>query len=85
MVERKQFYMEVVDEVLSCPTGNLSASEAARKVALVCGIIIADCDNAKIKVTVYSRLRAARAMNDFIVDVPIEPLYVCVGVPFFDR
>ena len=73
MIERKQFYMEAVDEVLSCPTGNLSAAEAARKVALVYGITIADCDSAKIKVTVYSRLRAARAMNEFVVDVPIEP------------
>ena len=73
MVERKQFYKEAVDEVLSCPTGNISAAEAARKVALVYGITIADYDSAKIKVTVYSRLRAARAMNEFVVDVPIEP------------
>jgi hypothetical protein len=72
MFERKQFYMEVVDEVLSCPTRNLIASEAARRVALVYGINIADCDSAKIKVTLYSRLRAAIAMNDFVVDVPIE-------------
>ena len=35
MVERKQFYKEAVDQVLSCQTGNLSASEAARRVALM--------------------------------------------------
>jgi len=59
--------------VLSCPAGYLTASEATRQVALVYNINIADCDKAKRKVTVNSRLRAARAMNDFVVDVPIEP------------
>ena len=55
MVERKQFYMEAIDEVLSCPPGNLNASKTSRRVALVYGINIADSDNAKIKVTVYSQ------------------------------
>ncbi len=35
IVERKQFYIEAADDVLSCPTGNLIASEAARRVAMV--------------------------------------------------
>ena len=60
MVEMKQFYNEAVDEVLSCPTRNLSAANAARRVAFVYNINILECDKAKIEMTVYSRLRAAK-------------------------
>ncbi len=57
ITERKQFYNEAVDSVLSCSTGNLSGLEAARRVALVCGINIAECDKAKIRVAMSNRLR----------------------------
>ena len=73
MVERKQFYKEAVDQVSSCQTGNLSAAEAARRVALMYAINILECDKAKIKVTVYSRLRAAKLMDDIVVVVPVIP------------
>jgi len=39
----------------------------------VYNINIADFDKAKMTIIVNNRLRAARAMNDFVVDVPIEP------------
>jgi len=76
MVERNQFYEEAVDQVLSCQTGNLSASEAARRVALMYDINILECDKAKIKVTIYSRIRAAKSMDDVVVVVPSEPVDV---------
>ncbi len=63
MVGRRQFYKEAVYQELSCPTGNLSSTESARRVALLHDIIIADCDNAKIKVIIYCRLRGAKAME----------------------
>jgi hypothetical protein len=74
MVERKQFHKESVDQALSCKTGDLSASEAARRVALMYNINIVECDKAKIKVTVYSRIRASKALDDIDVVVPSEPV-----------
>jgi hypothetical protein len=72
MIERKQFYKEAVDHVSNYPTGNLSASEATRRVAMLYNINIPDCDRAKIRVTVCSRLRASKAMGEFVADLPIE-------------
>ena len=73
ITERKQFYNEAVDLVLNCPTGNLSGPEAARRVGLMYGINIAECDKAKIRVAMSNRLRSARAIAGFLVDVTSEP------------
>ena len=66
MVERKQFYKEDVDQVLSYQAGNLSASEVPRRVALMYDINTLECDKAKIKVTIHSRLRAAKSMDNIV-------------------
>ena len=36
-------------------------------------INIVECDKAKIKVTVYSRIIAIKALDDIVVVVPSEP------------
>jgi hypothetical protein len=72
MIERKQFYKEAVDHVSNYPTGNLSASEVARRVAMLYNINIPDCDRAKIRVTVCSRLRSSKAMDELFMDLPSE-------------
>ena len=74
ITERKQFYNEAVDLVLKCPTGNLSGPEAARTVAMVYGINIAECDKARIRVPMNNRLRSARTIAGFIADVTSEPI-----------
>ncbi len=75
ITEMKQFYKEAVDLVLNCPTGNLSGLEATRRVAMVYGINIAECDKTKIRMAMNNRLRSSRTIARFFVDVTSEPTY----------
>ena len=59
IIKRKQVYNEAVDLVLKCPTRNLYGHEAARRVAMVYGINIAECDKATLRVTITSRFISA--------------------------
>ena len=61
--EKKQFYDEAAEQVLKCPTGNLSAIEAGDRVALMYGISIARADRSKISATVNNRLKSAKALK----------------------
>ena len=70
--ERKQFYKEAVDHVIDCPTANLTAFEAAMRVAMLYNIVVADCDRGRIKTTVNSRLVAAKEINNLDASIPSE-------------
>jgi hypothetical protein len=72
MIEMKQFYNEAVDHMSSCTSGNLSASEAARRFAMLYNINIPYCVRAKIRVAVCSRLKSSKAMDEFVADLPFE-------------
>ncbi len=76
MIERKKFYKEAVDYVSSCPTGNLTASEAARRVAMMYTINIPDCDRAKIRVIVCSRLGALKRWTSLLRTLSLRHLLI---------
>ena len=73
IIERKQFYNKAFDLVLKFPTRNLSGHEAARRAARVCGINIAECDKAKIRVVMSNCLNSSRKIAVFVADVTSEP------------
>jgi hypothetical protein len=50
--ERKQFYHEVVQEILSCVSRNLTANVGAYRVASAYNISILNCDRGRIKPSV---------------------------------
>ena len=70
--ERKQFYKEAVDHVVNCPTANLTAFEAAMRVAMLYNIVVADCDRGRIKTTVNSRLVAAKEIKNLAASIPSD-------------
>ena len=70
--EKKQFYEEAVNHVLNCPTANLTAFEAAMRVAMLYNIVVANCDRGRIKTTVNSRLVAAKEIKNLDASIPSE-------------
>ena len=68
--ERTQFYKEVVNHVVDCPTENLIAFEASKCVALSYIIVVTDRDRERIKTTVNSRLVAARVFKNLSTSIP---------------
>jgi hypothetical protein len=70
--EKKQFYKEVVNHVLNCPTANLTPFEAAMRVAMLYNIVIANCARGRIKTTVNSRLVAAKEIKNLATSIPSE-------------
>ena len=72
LVERKQFYAEAVNHVTASPTGNLTAMEAACRVASMYNIVIQNCDRGRIKTTVNSRLITARSLLGHVDGVSSE-------------
>jgi len=70
--ERKQFYKEVVDHVVDCPTGNLTAFETSMRVAILYIIGVVDCDRGRIKTSVNSRLVAVKHLNNLSTSSPSE-------------
>ena len=70
--ETKQSYKEVVDHVVVCPIANLTAFEAAMRVAILYKIVVVDCDDGMIKRTVNLRLVAAKHLNNPSTSSPFE-------------
>ena len=64
--EVKQFYQEAVGHGLNCKNGNLTAMEAAFRVAIMYNINVAAIDRPRIKASVNNHLKAARALRPMI-------------------
>ena len=64
-IEVQQFYQEAVVHVLNCGTGNLTAMEAASRVAMMYNINVADIDRPRIKGSVNNHLKRSQSFQAY--------------------